>query len=748
MANLKREDLTGKRYGMLTILHRAPDWIQPSGQHKQRWHCICDCGNECDVRSNDLKSGNTTSCGCQSSKHKGIGFDGLIGKRFGKLIVISRDEDYISPSGQHKTRWVCKCDCGNTKTFQAAQLKKGVTSCGCIAIEHKLQKEKQKALQKEAKLAEKVRIEEEKQKVRNAQKALIQLEESYEKTNKQKKKVQQKELELLEKQTQINERLKKESLAVMFPEIAAEWNYEKNGDLKPDKVLFDIYKKVWWIDKLGHEWQASIGMRTKNHTGCPYCSVPPKKLLVGFNDLTSKFPEIAKEWHPTKNGNLKPTDVFSGSAKKIWWVCPMGHEYETSIAARTGSNKSRCPYCSNQKILSGYNDLATTKPELMPEWDFEKNDTSPTKIGRGSHYKAWWKCPFGHSFQSTVYNRTSGKSGCPICGKENHTSFAEQACFYYVKKSFPDALTGNRSAIGMELDIYVPSLNVAIEYDGKTWHRHSKRDLKKNKLCLKNGIKLIRIREEGLELYDDCICIVRHNTRNVSSLNDSIKNLFKLLNAQVVNVDVERDEAAIYGQYIKNRKDNSVLALYPDVAKEWHSIKNGELKPDMVNYATDKRVWWLGKCGHEYQMSVADRTLQNCECPYCAGKRVLLGFNDLQTVHPELIDEWDFEKNVILPSELTSSSDKRIWWKCKKCGYSWQCKADTRTRHGTGCPKCADKYIASRKWKAVKCIETGVIYNSLKEAEEKTGINRACISFVCRGKQKTAGKLHWEWHKS
>ena len=67
------EDLTGKKYGSLKVLHRAEDYIQPSGQHKRMWHCVCDCGNECDVRANDIKSGNTTSCGCQSSRKRSVG---------------------------------------------------------------------------------------------------------------------------------------------------------------------------------------------------------------------------------------------------------------------------------------------------------------------------------------------------------------------------------------------------------------------------------------------------------------------------------------------------------------------------------------------------------------------------------------------------------------------------------------------------------------------------------------------------
>ncbi len=85
-----------------------------------------------------------------------------------------------------------------------------------------------------------------------------------------------------------------------------------------------------------------------------------------------------------------------------------------------------CPYCSNQKLLPGFNDLATRYPELLKEWDFNKNKIKPNQIMPGAHKKVWWKCPFGHSYSSYPYNKIGiNHSDCPICDKENHTSFPE-----------------------------------------------------------------------------------------------------------------------------------------------------------------------------------------------------------------------------------------------------------------------------------------------------------------------------------
>ena len=110
--------------------------------------------------------------------------------------------------------------------------------------------------------------------------------------------------------------LKEESLAIKRPDLAAEWHPHRNGNLTPEMFSKSSSEKVWWKCASGHEWQAVISSRYKGNN-CPFCS--GKKLLVGYNDLATKNPELAKEWHPTKNGDLKPTDVVYGSGKKVWW---------------------------------------------------------------------------------------------------------------------------------------------------------------------------------------------------------------------------------------------------------------------------------------------------------------------------------------------------------------------------------------------------------------------------------------------
>lgn len=128
----KFQDLSGEKIGHLTILYRGQDYIQPSRQHKIVWHCVCDCGNECNVRASDIKSGNTTSCGCMSSRKKSTRLENLIGKEFGDFIVLNRAPNRITPSGQKTRVWHCKCKlCGVERDIQASQLKKFSGKCTC-----------------------------------------------------------------------------------------------------------------------------------------------------------------------------------------------------------------------------------------------------------------------------------------------------------------------------------------------------------------------------------------------------------------------------------------------------------------------------------------------------------------------------------------------------------------------------------------------------------------------------------------
>lgn len=204
-------------------------------------------------------------------------------------------------------------------------------------------------------------------------------------------------------------------LATVNPKLAAEWSSENNGALKPQDVTKSSGRKVWWrhvlTDGSVHEWQATVASRSDGH-GCPFCS--NIRVLPGFNDLATINPELAAEWSPLKNGVLKPSDVLSGSNRKVWWRCSKGHEWQATVSSRIEGRG--CPYCANKKVLAGFNDLATTNPNLANEWDYAKNgELTPKDVAAGSDKKAWWKCrSCGAEWYASINNRSRG-AACPEC---------------------------------------------------------------------------------------------------------------------------------------------------------------------------------------------------------------------------------------------------------------------------------------------------------------------------------------------
>lgn len=205
------------------------------------------------------------------------------------------------------------------------------------------------------------------------------------------------------------------SLEEANPEIAAEWHQTKNKNLLPSQVSSSNMNKVWWQCKNGHEWEATICSRVAGR-GCPVCA--GRMVFTGYNDLASRFPEIAQEWHPTKNGNLNPADVVYGSGKKVWWLCPEGHEYFASINGRTCKRHHGCPFCSKHRKIPGFNDLATKYPDIAAEWHPTKNGSLTAEdVTAGSKKKVWWQCKEGHEWQASIGSRTSGK-GCPVCAAQ------------------------------------------------------------------------------------------------------------------------------------------------------------------------------------------------------------------------------------------------------------------------------------------------------------------------------------------
>lgn len=495
-------------------------------------------------------------------------------------------------------------------------------------------------------------------------------------------------------------------LATAHPELTKEWHPTKNGNLKPKDVSSGSNSLVWWIDEFGHEWQATPHNRSKG-TGCPICA--GKIVVPGVNDLASQYPELLDQWDFKLNKDISPNQVYKNSNLKVWWKCPKcGHSWFVKISDRTRKGNN-CPCCSNKTVVKGFNDLKTRYPFLADEWDYERNSFGPDEIVPGSQKKVWWKCLNGHeSYLATPYNRIHG-AGCPLCNQIFQTSFPEQAIFYYIKRVFPDCLNKFKNIFDskMELDIYIPSKQVAIEYDGAAWHNEKtyEKELRKYLLCKQHRIFLYRIKEEieDTKTCDKCFVVPKFTYENSSQLSKVIETIVREIDKKSnILVDINKDLFDIL-QYKKIKFEGSLEFLFPDVAKEWHPTKNGSLEPSNVLPGTSLKVWWLCSNGHEWKASVVNRT-KGHGCDICANERRKITYHNkrLQTrdllVGCKCVEDWDYTKNEHGPEYYTKGSGEKVWWKCHKCGHEWKTAICDRTRdYKNGCPACSNRILVRGK---------------------------------------------------
>ena len=214
---------------------------------------------------------------------------------------------------------------------------------------------------------------------------------------------------------------KEKSFGHKHPEFIKYWDFDKNK-LTPFDYYSRTQKKVWFKCEKGHSYKKIVGAR---FYGCKYCA---GKAIDGSNNLAVIYPDVAKEWHPTKNNGVTPRDVAPSARADYWWLCPKGHSYEVGIYKRTSGKKTQgCPYCSGYKV-DHTNCLSATHPELCKQWHPTKNEINPEDVTFGTSKKAWWLGDCGHEWESSISNRARLKRGCPICSSQKITN---ENCFLY-----------------------------------------------------------------------------------------------------------------------------------------------------------------------------------------------------------------------------------------------------------------------------------------------------------------------------
>ncbi|WP_022755212.1 zinc-ribbon domain-containing protein [Butyrivibrio fibrisolvens] len=339
--------------------------------------------------------------------------------------------------------------------------------------------------------------------------------------------------------------------------------------------------------------------------------------------------------------------------------------------------------------------LEYLNPELVEEWDFERNSVSPKEVNATSHVYYWWKCSMcGYRWKTATYRRHYG-SGCPICSRIK------------TKKGVND-LMSQRPDLMKEWDFLKNDKNpdqisLHANYkahwkckNGHEWEQLVSSRVYRNSKCPYCSGRILIETENSLfvkrpdiasELYDKSIDAkkIKYNSKRIMSWECKEGHIW---------------ETSVYHRVINGSKCpccmgkrvvegiNDFATLYPELLDEWNYEKN-KTNPSQVGASSIKLFHWKCVKGHEWRTSIAHRTKDKSGCPYCAGQKVIVGETDLKTKCPEIADEYYCEKNRLAIEQIHWGSTKRVWWKCTMCGNVWRARVEKRTKLGTGCPVCS-----------------------------------------------------------
>lgn len=405
---------------------------------------------------------------------------------------------------------------------------------------------------------------------------------------------------------------------------------ELSVDIIPEELLCNDKREFLWQCDNGHQWTQVLTNRTKKGGSfCQYCL--GKLPYPGESDLATLYPEVSKEWDYDKNEDT-PVGFASHSRKKKWWICPQGHSYDMRVINRTAGEQN-CPYCSGKRVLAGFNDVATTNPEIIKYWDYEKNEITPQEITKKSARKVWFTCGKpGHSWQGTLAKLGRGKNViCRVCSGR------------VIIKGIND-LASQYPNIAFELVEKDPENTYAFYNKKLTWE------------C-----------NEGHQWEASPVQRTKHNEG---------KCPYCYYNGRS-------------GKQIGDIKDTNISVKLPEILKEWDYAKNN-VDPQTVSFGSTKKYWWKCELGHSYEQEVNTKIYYNQGCPYCSNNRILTGFNDLATHHPDLVQWWDYENNGdLLPTVCSKNSNREVYWVCiNNKDHKFKKTVSGMVRTNGSCPIC------------------------------------------------------------
>jgi very-short-patch-repair endonuclease len=499
------------------------------------------------------------------------------------------------------------------------------------------------------------------------------------------------------------------TLSKDFPNIAKEWHPTKNNNLivqnklmTPKTIKPFSHKKVWWKCSMGHEWQTVLYQRTKSKyiSRCPECIKPVSEEV----NLETKFPNIAKEWHPTKNAKLKPNQLSYGSKVKVWWKCSMGHEWKTTLNSRTSRN-SGCQKCSkrNQSSRSEIRILAELKTIFENVVHRSKiNNIEVDIFIKDINFAIEYDGSFFHKdkiLSDRKKNLNLNSMGIKVLrvrhlplkkiNNEDILVKKDELTKLDLNKIFKVISKFSSENIKIKINRYLKSKKFKAERKYKFFLSYFPSPFPEN-----SALKLYPNLEKDWNFEKNFpLTLENFSPYSADKLWWKCKKGHEW-EAQLRN-RTGRSSGCPYCSGAKVSSENSLEIKFPKIAEEWHPIKNGDLIPSDVTYGSKKNVWWLCNKGHEWQTKINSRTSNDTSCLICSygpnkRKRVIPQNKNFLINYPDIASEWHPIKNKKLkPIDFFSGSGKRVWWLCKK-GHEWKAQISNRTHFNSICPKCND----------------------------------------------------------
>ena len=466
-------------------------------------------------------------------------------------------------------------------------------------------------------------------------------------------------------QKQKETKLKKSgNLADTFPDIAKDWDYSLNqaSGMTPQTVGASSSSPFWWKCENGHSISTKVYRRVSY--GCSTCNAKSSQddQRIEIWDSSPSWIELLHPLSAEQVANKVPIQrtLFTWSCEKC------GDPFTCTVADRTREGSRRRTLCSkcgteirgarNSKTrLERSGSIGDLFPEIAAEWAVDLNQgVSVFEVTPAKNRSYWWRCKYGHEWKARTSNRTYLGRNCPKCNDPS-TSLLEMRIFAELSEIEGYILLRTKVE-GFEADLYIPSLRIAIESDGYPWHSGVKkeaRDLRKNQVWESVDIDVIRIRDSKLKPLGTHI--IQFQEKGDSNHFEILHELVELL--------------------LTLRPNEKFIQELNNFYKENETFRNQNVYLELIS------------------------------------QRVAKEENRLSVSNPELLDEWDYEKNAPLtPDRVSRASPLKVSWICSTCSNEWEARIANRTQLGRGCPVCAKKRVQAKR--EAQFISGG---NTLKE---------------------------------